>query len=75
MGKYIIEPDQSTEIALGEYASRHGITCEEAVVKILNAALDLAHTMYGEAESNDLAGGYGEWSEVNLEWANLGFKE
>lgn len=75
MGKYIIEPDQSTENALGEYAARHGITREEAVLKILNAALDLAHTMYGEAGSNEMPRGYAEWGEVNAEWANLGFKE
>lgn len=75
MGKYIIEPDQSTETALVEYSARHGITREEAVVKILNAALDLAHTMYGEAETREAARGYDEWGDINLEWANLGFKE
>ena len=48
---------------------------EQAAVKILNAALALAHTMYGEAESRDAARGYNEWGDVNLEWANIGFKE
>ena len=75
MGKYIIEPDRNVENALIEYAECHGMTCEQAVVKILNVALTLTHTMYGEAETLEAARGYDEWGDVNLEWANVGFKE
>lgn len=75
MSKYIIEPDPNVENALIEYAERHGMSPEQAAVKILNAALNLAHTMYGETESRDAARGYNEWGDVNLEWANIGFKE
>ncbi len=75
MGKYIIELDSIEENALTDYARARGMTAEAAASKILHAALSALHTMYGEADESRLKSGYRDWGDVNLEWAELGFKE
>ena len=75
MGKSIIELDSIEENALTDYARARGMTAAVAAAKILHAALSALHTMYGEADESRLKSGYRDWGDVNLEWAELGFKE
>ena len=75
MGKYIIELDSIEENALTDYARARGMTAAVAAAKILHAALSALLTLFGVADECRLKNGYRDWGDVNLEWAELGFKE